>query len=253
MSSWIDAYWCISRLGPKGYRQLRSLYEDRSDKHDPKVEIRFPNLLFPLAVRPGTSDASELMQTLVRGLYSHYLPTGSVKFIVDAGAYIGDTAAFYLSHFPEARVVSLEPDLANFAAAQHNLRLYGTRVTLLRAALWPYEARLSVSGEAVKCSISVSEVVDGSQVADCPGLTLSSLLRDLGETRIDLLKCDIEGAEVEVFSKDCDEWLSLTQSIFIEIHSTQALQVVLAATTRHGFTWRAYRNIHIFHRNSSQN
>jgi hypothetical protein len=57
---------------------------------------------------------------------------------------------------------------------------------------------------------------------------------------------DIEGAELELFSKNPDPWLSRTRYITMEIHSAEAYAAVQAATKRHGFIGRQYRELYIF-------
>jgi len=49
------------------------------------------------------------------------------------------------------------------------------------------------------------------------GTTISALVRDFGFPRIDVLKIDIEGADVQIFGGDCS-WLALTSCILIELH-----------------------------------
>jgi len=48
---------------------------------------------------------------------------------------------------------------------------------------------------------------------------LTSLLREANADRIDLLKIDVEGAELEIFgATDCANWLDRTDVILIELH-----------------------------------
>ena len=50
-------------------------------------------------------------------------------------------------------------------------------------------------------------------------VTLTSLLREVNADRIDLLKIDVEGAELEIFgATDCANWLDRTDVILIELH-----------------------------------
>jgi hypothetical protein len=44
------------------------------------------------------------------------------------------------------------------------------------------------------------------------------ILRESGQDRISLLKIDIEGAEVQLFSEGCESWLSKVDNIVIELH-----------------------------------
>jgi FkbM family methyltransferase len=199
-------------------------------------------------VRRGTGDAIELISSCLRQVYGQYLPAPPVRLIVDAGAFIGDTTAWYLSRFPGAHVVALEPDPANFAMVTLNCSAYGARTTLMNAALWPHRARLRLPiGRTGTSDVAVADTADASQ-SNCVGLSPTDIMEATGEDHIDILKCDIEGAEVELFSSDCDPWLDRTRSLYVDIHSSRARDVVVAATKRHGFVCRPWRELLIFHR-----
>jgi FkbM family methyltransferase len=166
--------------------------------------------------------------------------------IVDAGANIGDTTSWYLSRFPDARLFALEPDSANYEMLVRNCRAYGSRAELMQCGLWSRSAHLKISGSRhMESGLSVTEVNSESE-ADCLGVSLTDILGRSGESAIDIFKCDIEDAEQVVFSAGCDEWLSRTHAIFIEIHSPSSLSAVVTATKRHNFSHRIYRDLHIF-------
>lgn len=44
------------------------------------------------------------------------------------------------------------------------------------------------------------------------------IMEQQGKSQIDLLKLDIEGAELELFAEDYQHWLSNTQILMIELH-----------------------------------
>lgn len=242
----LDAAYCIRKLGLSDYRRLRSSYPDRCAGDESELSFTFPNLLYPITLRRGTSDSIEVMQTVARELYGHFQPSKPVRFIIDAGSYIGDTAAYYLSKYPEAHVVSVEPDPANFRLASANLKPYGERVSLVQAGVWYRNAKLKVRTVDDKSGISVEETESDSDDYTCEGVSPFTLMERFGRETIDILKCDIEGAEEMLFASDSDRWLSRTRSIFIEIHHQAALDAVLTATSRYSFSHQIYRNIHVF-------
>lgn len=236
-------------LGVSRYRELRSLCLDSSSRDLTRtVEFQLPTLVEPIAVRPGTSDAGSVIHTALRSGYGKFLPDGPVRCIVDAGANIGDTTSWYLTRFPEARVVALEPDAGNYEMLRRNCRGYGDRVTMLQCGLWSRTAYLKVMGDRKMESGLFVEETSRKEDADCCGISLSRILSDLGQEQIDIFKCDIEGSETRVFGDSSDEWLARTRSIFIEIHGAEAYRTVVAATRRHSFSHRIYRDIHVFKR-----
>lgn len=53
----------------------------------------------------------------------------------------------------------------------------------------------------------------------CTGLSMGTLISELGLKQIDLLKVDIEGAEVELFGSDSlDEWIGFVRAVMVELH-----------------------------------
>jgi FkbM family methyltransferase len=205
------------------------------------------NLQHTFCIRQGTSDVIETFYTIVRQTYGKYLPSQAPDFILDAGANIGTTSAWFLSHFPESRLVAVEPELSNFALLQKNCAPFENRVSLVRAAIWPTLANLSLRLNSDHNAVQVAESPDGS----CPGVTVPMLMRQFGLPRLDVFKCDIEGSEKELFSIDSDEWLRQTRFIVVETHGSDCLDAVLEATSRHGFTCRRFRDLRIFARPES--
>jgi hypothetical protein len=72
-------------------------------------------------------------------------------------------------------------------------------------------------------------------------MTMEKLLEDEALDRIGILKCDIEGAEAEVFA-DCRSWIQRVDAMSVECHAdmmpTEALLDAVAAnggrfTVRH--------------------
>jgi FkbM family methyltransferase len=235
----------LLRLGPALDRQLRGAA--RAPQGSGEVVLRPPVVAHPVIVRAGTTDALVFDNNLVRRAYACVEPRTPIRFVVDAGANAGYASAYFLTRFPEARVVALEPDPDNATVARRNLAPYGQRARLLECGLWPRPARLRMRRAERADSVMVEEVI-GDDAGDCSAIDLSTLLAQSGEARIDLLKCDIEGAEEHVFAVDADPWLERTACIVAELHGERAARVVRAATARHGFRARRHRDLHVFQR-----
>jgi FkbM family methyltransferase len=58
--------------------------------------------------------------------------------------------------------------------------------------------RMQVSHDPQSQSVSAARLYDSDRFIELPGRTLRSLMAELGDQRIDLLKLDIEGSEYEV-------------------------------------------------------
>ena len=103
------------------------------------------------------------------------------QFIVDAGGYIGDSGAMFLSRYPRAQCLVLEPGLAH-AWAERNLSAYGSRAILRKAALM-----------AAPGSFRILEAETGSQVVAATDgtlevMTIPEILALSPSGRIDILK-----------------------------------------------------------------
>jgi FkbM family methyltransferase len=65
---------------------------------------------------------------------------------------------------------------------------------------------------------SVSEQKIEATTGEVSSVTVEGLLRNFGAMQIDLLKLDIEGAEFDLFSRNCDRWIDQVRLIVIELH-----------------------------------
>jgi FkbM family methyltransferase len=238
----LDSWYGIRAFGLNEYRNLSAT--GREPIGGPPVAMRLRPLPHPFYVRPGAPDANLVLHAIAREAYSYKLPDRSVHLIVDAGANIGDTTVWYSVQFPEAVVVAIEPNPDNFEILSRNCAPYGNRIHLFNGALWPVPNRsLAITGATE--SAQVRELTQAND-STCTSIDPLTILRNSGAEAIDVFKIDIEGAELELFSGDCDTWLSKTRCIAIEIHSAEAREVVLSATRRNGFTFNVYRDIYVF-------
>lgn len=94
--------------------------------HAPKpTDAIFPAMKysrFPLRCRAGTSDQGVFNQIFVQRACQCLDDVASADLIVDCGANVGYSSAYFLSRFPGATVIAVEPDAQNFAALEWNLQ-----------------------------------------------------------------------------------------------------------------------------------
>ena len=87
-----------------------------------------------LAVRLGTTDISVLAKVFLETEYDVQLKR-TPKTIIDAGAYTGYSTVFLAGRFPDATIVALEPEPANFRLLQSHVAEL-PNVIAVHAALW---------------------------------------------------------------------------------------------------------------------
>ena len=205
------------------------------------------------------------------------VPDGAVVF--DVGANIGMFTLFVAEHFPSARVFAFEPIPPIFDTLRINAELYAAPVKLFpfgisnrnQTASFTYYPHYSMmSGqesysdssadiEVVKKYLSnqqaagqegggllehADELLAGrfaSETYDCSLRTLSDVIADEGVERIDLLKVDVQRAELNVLEGIRDEDWPKIQQIVMEVHDGAGQETkgrvgeIVAMLERRGF------------------
>lgn len=179
---------------------------------------------FPLYYRPGSSDLDVFNQIFEELEYQCLDHLRNPGLIIDCGANAGYSSAYFLSRFPSAKVVAIEPDPENYALLLRNVKLFGGRAETIHAAVWksnsPLKVRRTGFGDEREWAVWVSECV-GNEVADVRGITVQSILEKSKFSRISILKVDIEGSELVLCDDRARDWLSLCDAIVIELHSPE--------------------------------
>lgn len=176
--------------------------------------------IHPIFLRGGSSDADVFRQIFVDTEYAPLCGLSDVGLIIDCGANVGYSSAFFLSQFPSSHVIAVEPDSDNFAALQRNLLPYGTRVTLYHAGVWSQTAPLMIERSVYRDGREWATQVRAcglNEPAEFEGISIDTLLEKSGFDRISILKVDIEGAEAVVFRENFG-WLDKVDALAIEIH-----------------------------------
>ena len=176
--------------------------------------IILPELSYPLYFRGGSSDLANFDQ--IFGLRELSVPLAHPPArILDLGAYVG-YAAVYLAHlFPHAELVCVEPSPANFKLLTLNTAAY-PRIRRLNGAVWSTSTELAVGG--YELGDWGTHFAAGSSEAGTQGWAVDDILRVSGWDRADLIKCDIEGAEREVFADRAARWHQEAHCVTVETH-----------------------------------
>jgi FkbM family methyltransferase len=187
-------------------------------------------------IRPGTQDVGAVINNCIREEYGRFRPAPDPRWMIDGGAYIGDTAAYFLSRFPNLTVVALEPNSDSYEMAVRNLEPYGGRAIVLKCGLWAADKCLHFDGTYTSASIR-----EEGQEIDC--FSVESIMQRYSIRQLDILKMDIEGAEEAVLSAHPGKWLSKTRLLMVEFHGRNIREKACRVLSANGFTMRQHRSI----------
>ena len=212
----------VRRFGP---RRALPAYRRIWSKNGDAQPFVVPGVPHPLLLRSGTADASTFEKIFIWNGYDLDFPA-DVRTIVDAGANIGLSAAFFALRFPDAKIVAVEPELRNFELLQRNAAPY-PNVIPLHAALWGEDTRLALANPDDRVDSFRFARHGAAQAVDA--LSVSSLLERFGIDTLDVLKIDIEGGEEAVFAAR-PEWVSRVRMFIVELHGSEATRAFAEAT-----------------------
>lgn len=133
--------------------------------------------------------------------------------IYDCGANIGLSCLYFKRLFPAARIRAFEVDPNIAQILQNNMnRNRITGVEVINKAVWTDSSGIDIVLEGA----DAASIYSKGQKTHVESVSLKEMIE--AETSIDMLKMDIEGAEIDLM-RDCRNSLSNIKNIFIEYHS----------------------------------
>lgn len=196
-----------------------------------KLSLSVKGIKQPVYCRYGTSDSFVFEQMFIKEEYSGVENIENVNWIVDCGANVGYSAVYFLNKYPQARIIAIEPDPDNFEICAANLAAYSERAYPINSAIWSSKAGLIIDRplqENEEWGIEV-RLCQAGETADLNAIDIKTVLEDFQIDSVDILKIDIEKAEVEVFSHNYQEWLKKVKYIAIELHGKECSEVFFKA------------------------
>lgn len=205
-----------------------------------------------VTIRTNSSDRMVFDQIFATGEYAPIVGLSRVERILDLGGNCGISALWFLEQFPDATLCVVEPDPRNIVALRRNLMPYQSRCTIVEGAVWSEDTKLSLrfgTDPANEWATAV-EASGGSEERNVEAYSIHSLLKRWGARGVDILKMDIEGAEMQVLPSVA-QWSDVARCVAVELHGTAAVRL---ATDRFPATdWRHVDSgeIRIFFRSGS--
>jgi FkbM family methyltransferase len=145
-----------------------------------------------------------ILEELPRGVNAFHdisaaLPRFRPALVFDVGANIGQSAKLYHQHFSGVTVHSFEPVLSTFTQLRQNLRdqphQYCHRIALGAA---PGTGRMLLREGSELSRLLLSSEKPAGQTEEVPTTTIDLFCQQHAITRVDYLKIDTEGHDLEV-------------------------------------------------------
>jgi FkbM family methyltransferase len=175
-----------------------------------------PEFGHPLALRCGTADVIGLLRAVQEGVYGFAMRATPRRILV-LGAHVGFGALSLARRFPAARILCVEPNAAAFRVLTHNT-LPIQRIQAVCAAAWHGQTRLGVRTRVLgDWGMQLhDQMPDAERVV--PAYSVGELLGMVGWDQVDMVVCDIQGAEAAVFADPGQRWLQTLDTLAIFLH-----------------------------------
>ena len=199
--------WEVARLAPSAARRLRNVIlilwmkwitpTDRPPAAAVRLSLTYRADCVDLWVR-GESDIAVAHSIFVQDIYGK-LVGRSPSAILDLGANIGASAIAFGIQFPQAQIIACEPDPRSFALLRRNTaHIHGIR--LRRVAIGDHDGQAdflaSSSWQASRLTREVDDCSHDDSLLSVDCMLLTTLVSIEGIENIELVKMDIEGAEI---------------------------------------------------------
>jgi FkbM family methyltransferase len=217
-----------------GFWEAAQLYVQMRNKG--YKDVRMKKIEHPFTLRKNPYDYVTFEEVLLKKSYE--LPAGvKPARIIDGGGNIGLTAVFFANRFPEAKIITVEPDKDNFELLSANCSSY-KNITCMNAGIWNRPAHLTIIDQGHGNNAFTVEEVAVAVPGSVAAVSIESIRQSQQWDTIDVVKLDIEGSEKQVFEKEYESWLPRTKVLFIELHDRMVKgcsKAVFAAMSKYDF------------------
>jgi FkbM family methyltransferase len=183
--------------------------------------------------RPATSDPLAIYQVLLRrgGKAEYYLPVAlEPKVVLDIGSNIGTSILFFHEQFPTAKIYGFEPHPETFQILQTNVGSIPS-IEVFNYALGATDAKISVAFDGADFSGFMAKTEAANPrgavtTTECQMKHAGEVMKNLGVTKVDLIKIDCEGAEYDVLATLPEEILRQCKWIVGEMHDVSGFNLL---------------------------
>jgi FkbM family methyltransferase len=184
--------------------------------------------------------------TLIEVFYERLYDMDFVKVekddvVLDIGANLG-MFSVYAQNFYPSRVIAVEPGPEEYPCLVENLKTFKNAETL-KYAVTNKTGKLSFSSTVEGVSNHISDTFDVAQygnhiyqTVEVDGIDINDLIKEAKLDKIDYLKVDCEGAELDIFNSiDKDYLKKNVRKIAVEYHTHQIKKDLLILIAQNDF------------------
>lgn len=189
-----------------------SSQEPKEVKNFNLFKVKFPSFVEPIETTKQYIDFAKLDENSV---------------VLDLGAYSGLTSILFDMAISQnnkqasGKVIAVDPDKFNTDCIKFNFKNYYKKtkrnIEYLNAAIWSNDEEINFAHDGNMGASSTNIVGERGDVSTTKAITLSSIAKKYKLNKIDFIKCDVEGAEIEIF-KDEKFFELYSPKIIIETH-----------------------------------
>jgi FkbM family methyltransferase len=238
----LKASWARRASGRDFARQMLLRYAHRlprsTQRREWTIGFRQPPPVGAIRLRLRDNVGSDLFIYSEVFEHEYYrLPLTQVpETILDLGANIGLSLVYFARSFPAARLACVEPVAENLEVLRSNLAMNRIKANVFPAAVDVVDGAVMMERDDSDYGHKIAAAPAASVLGhfEVAAVSVPSILRSLGWSRIGLLKIDIEGHETRLFAAACD-WLHLVDAMCIEYHQEGGKEHLTRLAAEFGF------------------
>lgn len=178
----------------------------------------------------NATDFQIIREVFLHDNYLQYISHGFVpKIILDAGAHKGYVAIPLAKKYPNARIISLEPDVTNYRYLKKNISINKiNNIEAIKCALGKNNGTVKFYLTTDSVNHSLAPLLPGrlKKTVKVKCLNVRSLMDRFDIDKIDIFKIDIEGGEYDVLFNLDKRTINKIKYFIIEAHSTGRYSIV---------------------------
>lgn len=194
------------------------------------INIKFHGHIYKVYARDNINFLGVFREIFGEEQYKINLEKEKIKTIFDIGAHIGLCTIYYNRFYLDAQFYCVEPDVNNYKFLRNNILENKIKAIALNKAITgnneKSEIKLYNSTSSTAFS-TVKTIYTNSKYMIVQATTLEKIFKENNIYSIDILKCDIEGAEKEVFENIPVNILKSLKNIILEYHSRSIRFLIL--------------------------